>query len=50
MKRKDSGAVELGRRGGKASGRARMKSLTPEQRSELARNAARARWAQRKAK
>jgi hypothetical protein len=30
----------MGREGGKASGPARMKKLTPEQRSEIARNAA----------
>ena len=33
------------RNGGKAGGKARAKSLSPEKRSELARNAARARWA-----
>ena len=37
---KDKAAVELGRRGGKA----RAKKLTPEERSEIARRAARARW------
>jgi hypothetical protein len=31
-------------RGGKRGGRARAKSLTPEQRSEIARAAASARW------
>jgi hypothetical protein len=36
---------EQGRRGGKQSGKARMEKLTPEQRSEVARNAAKARWA-----
>src|SRR6185503_543389 len=40
VKRKNPAAVALGRKGGKA----RMKKQTPEQRSESARNAARARW------
>src|SRR5579872_7503105 len=39
-KRKNPAAVSLGRRGGKATAR----SLTPAQRSKMARNAARARW------
>jgi hypothetical protein len=43
-KRKDPAAVALGRKGGKASAKARMKKLTPEQRTEFARNAANARW------
>jgi hypothetical protein len=33
---------------GKKSGKARMQKLTPEERSRLARLAAKARWAQRK--
>lgn len=37
-------AVELGRRGGKKGGKARAKKLTAEERSEIARKAARARW------
>jgi len=37
-------AVALGRLGGKKGGRARAAKLTPEQRSESARKAARARW------
>jgi hypothetical protein len=41
---KDPAAVALGRRGGLKGGRARATSLTPEQRSEIARKAARARW------
>jgi hypothetical protein len=41
---KDPLAVELGRRGGLKGGVARAKKLTPEQRQEIARNAARARW------
>lgn len=41
---KNPAAVALGREGGLKGGPARMKSLTPEQRSTLARKAARARW------
>lgn len=37
---KDPAAVALGKRGGKA----RAKKLTPEQRSEIAKKAARVRW------
>jgi hypothetical protein len=37
--------AEIGRRGGKASGKARMEKLTPEQRVAVARTAAAARWA-----
>ena len=37
-------AVALGRLGGKKGGKARAAKLTPEQRSESARKAARARW------
>ncbi len=36
--------AEIGRKGGKASGKARMEKLTPEQRAAVARTAA-ARWA-----
>jgi hypothetical protein len=39
-KRKNPGAVALGKR----SGKARMKKLTPEKRSQVARQAAAARW------
>src|SRR5580658_8555008 len=35
----------IGRTGGKASGKARMEKLTPEQRTAVARTAAAARWA-----
>lgn len=42
-KRKDPAAVALGRKGGKATAR----RLTPEQRTEAARKAARARWGDR---
>jgi len=37
--------AEIGRKGGKASGKARMEKLTPEQRSAVAKTAAAARWA-----
>ncbi len=41
---KDPAAVSLGRRGGKKGGPARAARLTPEQRKEIARKAAAARW------
>jgi hypothetical protein len=41
---KDPAAVELGRRGGLKGGPARAASMTPEQRSEAARLAAKKRW------
>jgi hypothetical protein len=41
---KDPAAVELGRKGGLKGGKARAAKMTPEQRSEAARRAARARW------
>ena len=44
---KDPHAVALGRRGGQKGGKARAEKLTPEQRSEIARKAARARWENR---
>ena len=40
---------EQGRLGGQQSRKARLEKLTPEQRSEIARNAAKARWAKKKA-
>jgi len=43
-KGKNPAAVELGRLGGLKGGKARAKKLTPEQRSEIARKAARKRW------
>lgn len=43
---KDPAAVSLGRRGGLKGGKSRAAKLTPEQRSEIARRAAEARWAQ----
>jgi hypothetical protein len=44
---KNPAAVELGRQGGLKGGRARAEKLTPEQRSEIARKAAAARWQRR---
>jgi len=41
---KDPAAVSLGRRGGLKGGRARAESLSPEDRSSIARRAAQARW------
>lgn len=41
---KDPAAVALGRKGGVKGGKARAAKLTPEQRSEAARKAAKARW------
>jgi len=43
-KKKNPAAVALGKRGAKA----RMKKLTPEKRSEVARHAVQARWAKAK--
>lgn len=41
---KNPAAVTLGRLGGKKGGKARAEKLTPEQRAEIARAAAQARW------
>jgi hypothetical protein len=41
---KNPAAVALGRLGGKKGGKARAKSLTAEQRSEIAKKAAAKRW------
>ena len=41
-------ARELGRRGGLKGGRARAEKLTPEERTEIARKAAKARWDKRR--
>jgi hypothetical protein len=46
---KDPAAVALGRRGGLKGGKARAEKYTPAERSELARRAAKARWAKRDA-
>lgn len=49
MKRKKNpAAVALGRLGAKKGGKARMKQLTPAERTDLARKAADARWGKRK--
>jgi hypothetical protein len=42
---KDPAAVALGRKGGLKGGKARADTMTPEQRAEAARKAAKARWA-----
>jgi hypothetical protein len=47
-KKKNPHAVALGRKGGAKGGKARMDSLTPEARRELARKAAQARWGRKK--
>jgi hypothetical protein len=46
-RRKDPAAVALGRKGGKASGKARMEKIAPEERRRIASDAARARWAKK---
>lgn len=42
--KKNPAAVSLGRMGGKKGGPARATKLTPEQRREIAKKAAEARW------
>ena len=42
---KNPNAVALGRMGGLKGGKARADKLTPEQRTEIARKAAKTRWA-----
>lgn len=49
QKRKNPYAVALGRKGGKKGGPARAANMTPEERSESARNAVLARWARQQA-
>lgn len=44
---KNPAAVYLGRLGGKKGGPARARKLTKEQRTEIARKAAQARWAKK---
>jgi hypothetical protein len=48
-KEKNPAAVALGRLGGKRGGKARAAKLTAQQRSEIARKAAKARWMRRTA-
>ena len=43
-RQKNAAAVELGRAGGRKGGKARAAKLTPAERSEAARKAAKARW------
>jgi hypothetical protein len=43
-KRKNPAAVSLGRKGGLKGGKARAAALSPEERSEIAKRAAQARW------
>lgn len=43
-KRKNPAAVALGRAGGLKSAKARMEKISPEQRRQIASNAARERW------
>jgi hypothetical protein len=45
---KDPAAVALGRKGGLKGGKARAAKMTAEERSEAARRAAEARWADRR--
>jgi len=45
---KNPAAVALGRMGGLKGGKARAANLTPERRSEIAREAAKKRWADKK--
>ena len=45
---KNPHAVALGRLGGKKGGKARAKKLSPEERAEISRIAARARWHKKK--
>ena len=44
-KRKNPAAVALGRKGGLKGGKARAAALSPAERSQIARKAAKARWA-----
>ena len=41
---KDPAAVERGRKGGRKGGKARARKLSPKNRKEIARKAAKARW------
>ena len=45
---KNPAAVALGKLGGAKGGKARAKNMTPEERSEAARKAAKARWAKKR--
>jgi hypothetical protein len=48
VKDKNPAAVTLGRLGGLKGGKARAKSLTPEQRHDIAKKAANSRWSRPK--
>ena len=48
--KKDFGAKALGHKGGLKGGKARVEKLTPEERSEIAQKAAKARWDKPQAK
>ncbi len=48
MPEKNKAAQELGRRGGLKGGKARAEKLSPERRKEIAREAAKARWAKKR--
>jgi hypothetical protein len=45
---KNPAAVALGKLGASKGGKARAKKLTPEQRTAIAKNAAKARWAKKR--
>ena len=45
---KDPAAISLGRKGGLKGGKARAAKLTPEERREIAKKAAKARWSSKK--
>lgn len=49
-KKKNPAAVALGRLGGKVGGKARAESLSPKRRKEIAKEAAKKRWAKHKKK
>jgi hypothetical protein len=49
-KKKNPAAVALGRLGGLKSAKGRMEKINPEERKEIARNAARTRWAKARKK
>ena len=40
--------AQMGRRGGKIGGKRRLETMTPEQRSQVASDAAKARWAKKR--
>jgi hypothetical protein len=47
---KDPAAVALGRKGGLKGGKARAESMTAKQRAEIAKKAAKSRWASKSSK